>query len=181
MNTQPHASSAPTTDPLRGTGRTERRVRRALLAVLLGKRVIFVSKDGDSARSAYQMAVHMLREQQDIGVTGGVTYQTSPRLVATITTYRMGVMLGQLQFVSMDFDVAKFNRGLEGALLFYVVNDHTVEEELADRAAKLERTAAKEQVKMLMDKYGWECVQPSRKYTDGRKEFWLSQSTQDED
>lgn len=181
MNTQPHASSAPTTDTLRGTGRTERRVRRALLAVLLGKRVLFVAKNGDTARTAYQMAVHMLEEQRSIGVSGGIVYQTSPKVVATITTYRMGVMLGQLQFVSMACDVAKFNRGLTDELRFYVVNDHVVEDERANRAAKLERIAAKEQVKMLMDKYGWECVQPSRKYTDGRKEFWLNQIKQDED
>lgn len=181
MNTQPHASSAPTTDTLRGTGRTERRVRRALLAVLLGKRVIFVSKTDGEAHAAYQMAVNMLHEQRDIGVTGGVVYQTNRSLSPTITTYRMGVMLGQLQFVPLGFDVVKFNRGLTDELRFYVVNDHVVEDELADRAAKRERIAAKEQVKMLMDKYGWECVQPSRKFTDGRKEFWLSQSTQDED
>lgn len=147
----------------------------------LGKRVIFVSKDGQSAQSAYQMAVHMIQGQRDIGVSGRVVYQINPHGDPTITAYHIGEQLGQLRFVAMDFDVAKFNTGLTGNLLFYVVNDHTVEEELANRATKLERVAAKEQIKLLMDKYGWECVQPSLKFTDGRKEFWLSQSTQDED
>lgn len=154
-------------DKDRGTGRTQRGVVQAVSAMLMGKNVVHVSGSSDAAMSALAYARIWLHDN-------GWCDQSRVDLTVNNATMVIRFGSGKLQFHSMH---GALPRGLPTLTVF---KDHYVLECEAVVEDKKARTEAKEQITKLMDQFGWECVQPNRQYTDGRREFWLGRETKDE-
>lgn len=153
-------------DKDRGTGRTQCGVVQAVCAMLMGKTVRYISATPGGAKDAMSYAKDWLH------ING---WCEQSRVVLTADNDAMVILFGTGKLEFKHAGIA-----YNGGGLYTYVKDHFVLECEAEAASKKARTDAKTQIAKLMDEFGWECVQPSRKYTDGRREFWLDSGTKDE-
>lgn len=131
---------------LRGTGRSQRDIVRALSLAIMGKRVLFVSMTPESGRAHWQVACDWLEANGFIGYTGcGVDSREN--------YIRMGA--GSVRF--------SMGQSMSGPRLYYIqhiVEDHCVTECNAAAASKrAEKEADKDTIARLMHKHQWQTVE----------------------
>lgn len=136
---------------LRGTGRSQRDIVRALSQALMGKRVLFVSMTPESGRAHWDVACDWLEANGFIG-------HTTVSLVPHENRIRMGAG-------SVLFSMGQSMSGPRLHCIQLIVEDHFVTECNAakaeqDRLAE-EQADDKETIKRLMVKHGWRNVRNS--------------------
>lgn len=157
-------------DKNRGTGRTQSKVRMALMAAMMGKRVLYITHSEAHARDCALIAFHMVQECE--GIPGLPTIEVGSVAGKCLDFYIEGKMIGTLRFASMNDDApAKLNSGQPEHLLYRAVYDHHVEYLRELERQRLEKVAAQEQILLLMKKHGWRTVYGVAPPTTGRRHF----------
>ena len=139
-------------DPARRTGRTTAKIRMALLAAMMGRRVLFVAHTQHYGHDCAALAVDMLNESEQIP---GMPKLEVSYTKDTITFYLNGKEHGVLRFESMGADLERYNRGIKEPLLYRMVYDHHALELIAERERQEQRLADSNEIKRLMRKNGW--------------------------
>lgn len=133
---------------IRGTGRSQRDIVRALSQALMGKRVLFVSMTPESGRAHWDVACDWLEANGFIG-------HTTVSLVPHENRIRMGAG-------SVLFSMGQSMSGPRLHCIQLIVEDHFVTECNAAKAEKdrlaEEQDDDKETIKRLMVKHGWSNV-----------------------
>lgn len=137
---------------MRRTGRTQTKIRMALLAAMMGRRVLFVAHTQHYGYDCRQQAADMLNESEQI--PGMPKFEVSITK-DTITFYLNGKEHGILRFESMSADLERYNRGQREPLLYRSVYDHHALELIAERERQEQRQADSNEIKRLMRKNGW--------------------------
>lgn len=129
---------------IRGTGRSERDIVRALSQALMGKRVLFVSATPESGRAHWHVATEWLQANGFIGHKG-------VQVVSHTNLIIMGVG-------SVLFSMGESMSGPRLHGIQYIVEDHFVTECSAAKAErdriKAEKVEDLAEVVRLLDKHG---------------------------
>ena len=133
---------------LRGTGRSQRDIVRALSQAIMGKQVLFVSMTPESGRAHWHLAIGWLQSNGFMDYRG-----CEVRPHADIIRMGAGRVL---------FSMGKSMSGPRLQGIQHIVEDHYVTECNAAKAEKdrlaEEQAADKETIKRLMVKHGWSNV-----------------------
>lgn len=130
---------------VRGTGRSQRDIVRALSQALMGKQVLFVSMTPESGRAHWQVACDWLEANGFIG-------HKSVSLLPQENRIRMGVG-------SVLFNMGQSMSGPRLHCIQLIVEDHFVTECNAAAAKKAEQEADKDTIAKLLRKHQWTTVQ----------------------
>lgn len=134
---------------VRGTGRSQRDIVRALSLAIMGKRVLFVSASPEAGRAHWRVAYDWLAANGFIGYTGCEVAVHENRI-------RMGAG-------SVTFSMGQSMSGPRLHCIQHIVEDHFVTECNAAKAEqdrlKEERDADKTAIAKLMVKHGWLIVE----------------------
>lgn len=141
----------------RRSGRTTRSVNNALRLAAMGNRVLYVCHAEEFARHCARMAQELMNETLSKAVVA------QKRLVQytahSIAFYEGGSLVGILLFRSMQLEASNpINLGLRGEQVYVEIEDHWVRHMREQERLRLEEVAAREQIQLLMDKYGWSSI-----------------------
>lgn len=137
---------------MRRTGRTQTKIRMALMAAMMGRRVLFIAHTQHYGFDCRQQASDMLKESEQIP---GMPKLEITCTKDTIRFYLKGKEHGILRFESVGADLERYNRGQPEPLLYRFVYDHYALELIAEREREEQRQAASNEIKRLMREHGW--------------------------
>lgn len=143
---KPCAECAAGSDALRGTGRSQRDIVRALSQAIMGKQVLFVSMTPESGRAHWHLAIGWLQSNGFMDYPG-----CEVRPHADIIRMGAGRVL---------FSMGKSMSGPRLQGIQHIVEDHYVTEcNAAAAAKKAEQEDDKNTIAKLLRKHQWTTVQ----------------------
>ena len=131
---------------VRGTGRSQRDIVRALSLAIMGKRVLFVSANPEAGRAHWRVAYDWLDANGFIGYTG-----------CEMRVHEHHIRMGA---GSVTFSMGKSMSGPGLHCIQHIVEDHCVTEcNAAAAAKKAEQEDDKNTIARLMHKHQWGTIE----------------------
>jgi hypothetical protein len=149
------AAAGPHSDPKRGTGRTTRAVKAAVMAAAFGKRVVYLCGNQNSADYACNVANEFIVTALGT-ITGADGYLLSNRVTCNRSGctfyFANGEVSGRLEFRSIA--AQDINLCLSNKNAYHVIEDHFAVEVRAEQEAKRIRMEDCNTIISLMKKHG---------------------------
>lgn len=136
---------------LRRTGRTTGKIQMALMAAMMGRRVMFVAHTQHYGQDLCRKAAEMVQAQNSLP---GMPTMEVIVTKDSITFYLYGNVHGILRFQGMSAEPSNINRGLREPLLYRFVYDHHVLELQEEERKRKKRLADLNMIEQLMKEHG---------------------------